>query len=133
MKPNVTDLVLRKTTLREPRLQSDGKWDDPQAENLEGKSLIALGTLAITFAGLSMRRVRVEKSLISKMWDENTTISSLQKLMRAGVELPDTVLVRGKLRAVGPPVESLAARVKQLQPRMGMIDQPKNYFLKGTS
>ena len=96
---------------------------------MSGQVYVALGVAAIVFAGRSMNRVRTELAIIQEMWSKNTTLYELKEKARAGIPLPDTVLVKGTLTARGLPVTSVASKVAELKPLIGSIEQPSNFFL----
>ena len=105
------------------------KMDNPRQNYREGQSCIAIGGLALVFASLSLKRTRLEKTLILKMWNENMTIRKLRQRSKHG-DLPAQVLLRGSLAARGKPITSLASECSQLKPLMGKINQPENLFLR---
>ena len=76
-----------------------------------------------------MNRVRKEFAIIQQMWSKNTTLYELKEKARAGIPLPDIVLVKGTLTARGRPVTSVASKVAELKPFIGSIEQPSNFFL----
>ena len=130
-KPTAIELFTNPHKLRlRPSRKSNKKKDEssPLGEVVGGSTVIALGVAAITFASRSMNRVRLERSLIAKMWKKKTTVEGLLEAAKAGEALPETVLVKGMLTAQGPPVKSITAQVPQLMPFMGQINQPPNFF-----
>ena len=56
-------------------------------------------------------------------------VAGLRRQAAAGTPLPETVLIRGHVKARGAPVQSVAVQIPQLQPLIGSIDQPKNLYL----
>lgn len=127
--PSRSQLLSAKKAFRKPRYDSEDKPDSPKIEFAKGQVYVALGVAAVAFAGRSMNRVRTEFSIIRKMWSKNTTLYNLKKKARAGISLPDVVLVRGTLTARGRPVSSVASKVAELKPLIGSIEQPRNFFL----
>ena len=127
--PSPIELMTERTQYRPPRIDKDGKADDPWVQSNYGKLTVALGTSAMAFAVMRLRRVKAEKLLIANMWKEHTSVRSLRMAAEAGEQLPPCVMLRGWLSARGAPVKSLAAQIPQLNDRMGQIDQPQNYFV----
>ena len=122
--PSRTRLVYRA-----PRVTgSKGETDSPAGQAMSGRATVALGLAAISFAGISMNRIRVEKKLINAMWKAHTTVRGLRALAAAGKPLPGTVLLRGRIEADGPCVHSILQGTS-LASKMGEIDQPANLFL----
>lgn len=118
----------RHSQLRTQRvINSKGERDSPEISLVGGAITVAVGLAAIGFASRSMKRVSLEKGIISKMWKKKTTVASL---MRMPDPLPKSVLLRGRLGATGPPVEPLTMKVQQLQPLLGQIDQPNNEMIE---
>jgi hypothetical protein len=136
-KPTRKELIMRDPTAvlmyRKPRSYKDKhghvKYDSPKDQSASGKMLVALGMSALGFASVCIRRVRVEKQIIHQMWKANTTIAGLRAQAAAGKPLPKTVLIRGQIKARGEPVRSLAVQVPELRPLMGVVDQPRNFYL----
>ena len=125
--------TFRNLRYRAPRPYTDKhgntKMDNPRANYQEGQSCVALGGLALLFASLSLKRTRLEKTLLLKMWNQNMTIKKLRHRSKHG-DLPAQVLLRGTLAARGKPITSLASECSQLKPLMGKINQPENLFLR---
>ena len=103
--------------------------DDPALSSASGAATVALGLSAIAFASRSIKRTRLESTIIEHLWDCRTSIASIRRAVQLGEPLPDVVLVRGTLKARGAPVTSLAMESKQLQRLVGDIDQPRNFFM----
>ena len=129
LQPTRSELIFGATRFRSPRYNSKGEPDSPESDYRTGQTVVALGLLAVAFAGRSMNRVRKEFILIEEMWSNKTTLSKLRRTAREGLPLPDTVLIKGTLTARGRPVSSIAAKIADLKPLMGSIEQPKNFFL----
>ena len=127
--PSRGELLSAKTAFRQPRYNDKGEPDSPKDEFANGHLFVALGVAAVGFAGRSMTRVRKEFAIIQQMWSKNTTLYQLKEKARAGIPLPDIVLVKGTLTARGRPVSSVASKVAELKPLIGSIEQPSNFFL----
>lgn len=81
-KPTFGEMITHPGALkfREPRVRMEkgkAKKDSPEGNSVSGGVLVALGTLAITFASRSMNRVRKEQRIIRRLWAENHTVGSL--------------------------------------------------------
>ena len=128
---------VKEAKYRAPRPYKDKngrtKQDNPMLQSRSGELSVAVGLAAISFATRSIARVRKEKQIIKSMWASKTTVKGLRTMVEQGKPLPEQCLVAGWIKADGPGVVPLTTRVAVLQPLLGHIDQPKNFYMDITN
>ena len=129
-KPSVRDVIdPRRWSNLQLRTTKRNKDDSPGSNLLAGQASIALGTAALAFAQLRLRRIRKEKGLIKQMFAERTSVRSLREAAERGEALPEVAMVRGWLFARGDPVHTLSSEVPTLARHVGEVEQPKNLYV----